>query len=152
MISTLSVGIFMIILCLLVQCFVLALVLRYLVQVETKKGIKNSIAGSAFLLSTILFITVCGNLIQIAIWAELFVMLGEFESYGKAFYHSAVNFSTLGYGDFVMSNEHKLLGALEAVNGVLMFGLSTGFMYAIIHAILLRAWDSKISKRKVSSI
>jgi hypothetical protein len=74
-------------------------------------------------------------------------MLGEFESYGKAFYHSAVNFSTLGYGDFVMSNEHKLLGALEAVNGVLMFGLSTGFMYAIIHAILLRAWDSKIAKR-----
>ena len=151
MISTLSVGILMIILCLLVQCFVLALVLRYLVRVETKKGIKNSIAGSAFLLSTILFITVCGNLIQIAIWAELFVILGEFERYAKAFYHSAVNFSTLGYGDFVMSNEHKLLGALEAVNGVLMFGLSTGFMYAIIHAILLRAWDSKIAKQKVQS-
>jgi hypothetical protein len=117
--------------------------------VETKKGIKNSIAGSAFLLSTILLIIVSGNLFQIALWAELFVMLGEFESYARAFYHSAVNFSTLGYGDFVMSNEYKLLGALEAVNGILMFGLSTGFIYAIIHAILKRAWDSKITKQNV---
>ena len=66
-----------------------------------------------------------GNLAQIAIWALLFRVLGEFEQYGEAFYHSAVNFATLGYGDIVMSARHKLLGPLEAVNGALMIGVST---------------------------
>ena len=39
--------------------------------------------------------------------------------------NSAVNFATLGYGDIVMSVEYRLLGPLEAINGVLMIGVST---------------------------
>ena len=46
--------------------------------------------------------------------------LGEFDQAYDAIYHSAVNFTSLGYGDIVMSRERKLLGPLEAVNGVLM--------------------------------
>ena len=36
-----------------------------------------------------------------------------------------MNFATLGYGDIVMSPEHQLLGPLEAINGVLMIGVSS---------------------------
>jgi hypothetical protein len=32
----------------------------------------------------------------------VFVLVGQFEQYSEAFYHSAVNFATLGYGDVVM--------------------------------------------------
>jgi hypothetical protein len=66
-----------------------------------------------------------GNLMQIAIWAGLFIFLGEFQQFSEAFYHSAVNFSTLGYGDLVMSAPHRLLGPLESINGVLMIGVSS---------------------------
>lgn len=45
---------------------------------------------------------------------------GEFESFATAFDHSVVNFATLGYGDLVVSEERRLLGALESINGVLM--------------------------------
>ncbi len=41
-----------------------------------------------------------------------------------------MNFSTLGYGDIVMSSGHKLLGPLEAINGVLMIGVSTAALMA----------------------
>ncbi len=71
-----------------------------------------------------------GNILQIAVWAQLFVVLGEFQKFEAAFYHSAVNFATLGYGDMVMSAKHKLLGPLEAVNGALMIGISTGALIA----------------------
>jgi hypothetical protein len=47
-------------------------------------------------------------------------------------YHSAVNFATLDYGDVVMSDQHKLLGPLEAVNGAIMFGVSTAVMAGAI--------------------
>ncbi len=79
-----------------------------------------------------MLLLVVGNLAQIAIWAGLFMLIGEFLQFGEAYYHSAVNFATLGYGDFVMTAEHKLLGPLEAVNGVLMIGVSTSVLMTVI--------------------
>ena len=58
--------------------------------------------------------------------------LGEFQDFATAFYHSTVNFASLGYGDLVMSEQWRLLGALEAANGVLMFGLTAGTMFSIM--------------------
>ena len=72
------------------------------------------------------------HLVEIALWAVLFLMCGEFQSFGFAFYHSAVNYTTLGYGDVIMSPSWKLLGPLEAANGALMFGLSTAIIFAVI--------------------
>jgi hypothetical protein len=36
------------------------------------------------------------HLIGIALWAVLFVICGEFQEFGDAYYHSAVNYTTLG--------------------------------------------------------
>ena len=69
-----------------------------------------------------------GNLAQVALWALLFMLLEEFQQYSEAFYHSAVNFATLGYGDIVMSAKHRLLGPLEGINGALMIGVSTALL------------------------
>ena len=77
------------------------------------------------------------HLIEIALWAVLFVMCGEFRALGAAYYHSAVNYSTLGYGDVVMTSSWKLLGPLEAVNGALMFGVSTAMIFAVIQRLIL---------------
>ncbi|WP_439102072.1 potassium channel family protein [Congregibacter sp.] len=84
-----------------------------------------SFLGTMSILSGVMFLLMFGNLGQVAIWAALFQFLGEFSEYGEAFYHSAVNFSTLGYGDIVMSDARKLLGPIQAINGVLMVGMST---------------------------
>jgi len=72
------------------------------------------------------------HLIEIALWAVLFVICGEFPEFGIAYYHSAVNYTTLGYGDLIMSPSWKLLGPLEAADGTLMFGVSTAIIFALI--------------------
>ena len=66
------------------------------------------------------------------------MLIGEFQQVGEAYYHSAVNFATLGYGDFVMTAEHKLLGPLEAVNGVLMIGVSTSVLMTVFQDAMNR--------------
>lgn len=76
-----------------------------------------------------------GHLLQVALWAGLFMWLGEFETYATAFYHSTVNFSSLGYGDIVMSDKWRLLGAMEAAGGILMFGISTGLGLAVFKLV-----------------
>lgn len=85
-----------------------------------------------------MLIVFAGHLIQVGLWALLFVQLGEFESYATAFYHSMVNFTTLGYGDIVMSEKWRLLGAMEAGVGVLMFGLSAGVGLAVFTNLIQR--------------
>ena len=36
------------------------------------------------------------HLVEIALWAVLFIICGEFTDFGTAFYHSAVNYTSLG--------------------------------------------------------
>jgi hypothetical protein len=76
------------------------------------------------------------HLIEIALWAVVFVMCGEFPQFGTAYYHSAVNYTSLGYGDVVMSPAWRLLGPLEAANGALMFGVTTAMLFALIERLI----------------
>jgi len=78
------------------------------------------------------------HLLEMAIWALLFMVLGEFSTFGVAYYHSAVNYTTLGYGpsDVGMSPAWSLLGPLEAAVGMLMFGVSTAMIFAVIQRML----------------
>ncbi len=76
------------------------------------------------------------HLVEIAVWAVLFMVCGEFPAFGLACYHSAVNYTTLGYGDVVMTASWKFLGPLEAANGLLLFGVSTALIFAVIQRVV----------------
>jgi len=92
------------------------------------KGIRPLMVATVALLA--------GTLLQIALWGFLFVWLGEFEQTYDAIYHSAVNFTSLGYGDIVMSRERRLLGPLEAANGMLMLGMSAATLMSIMQHMI----------------
>ena len=79
---------------------------------------------------------VAAHLVEIALWALLFRICGEFPDFGTAFDHSAVNYTTLGYGDVVMTPSWRLLGPLEAANGLLMFGVSTAMIFSVIQLLI----------------
>jgi len=76
------------------------------------------------------------HLAEIALWALLFVVCGEFSDFGTAYYHSAVNYTSLGYGDLIMTPSWRLLGPLETANGMLMFGVSTAMIFAVIQRLV----------------
>ena len=133
--------------CLAIQCVVVGVLLDAIVFLEKKGLIRLTLVGVSSLLVAVMLIMLAGNIIQITIWAGLFFSYGEFKEFATAFYHSVVNFATLGYGDIVMSEKRRLLGALEAANGVLMFGLTTGFLYTILSGILERYWDEQIGQK-----
>jgi hypothetical protein len=80
----------------------------------------------------ILVVLLVGHLAQIAVWAAVLVVAGEFGVFTAAFHHSAVNYTTLGYGDIVMSPRVRLLGPLEAVSGTLAFGWSTAIIVMVV--------------------
>jgi Ion channel len=78
---------------------------------------------------------------EIAAWALVFIACSEFTSFAAAFYHSAVNYTSLGYGDVVMTATWKLLGPLETADGMLMFGVSTAMLFAVIQRLAQARFD-----------
>jgi uncharacterized membrane protein len=83
-----------------------------------------------------LMLALLAHLIEIGLWAILLVLFGEFQAFELAFYHSAMNYTSLGYGDIVMSPAWKMLGPIEAVDGLLMFGVSTAMVFAVIQRLV----------------
>jgi hypothetical protein len=109
----------------------------YFVRLEKKLGR----TGKSFWLDVAVVgraiaVALVAHLIEIAIWAVLLEICGEFADFGMAYYHSAVNYTTLGYGDVVMSPSWRLLGPLEAANGMLMFGVTTAMIFAIMQGLV----------------
>jgi hypothetical protein len=132
MFLTLLVGGLLVFITTVIQVAFVVMMIRYLLKVMSNNHSQaTSFIFDLKVICSVLILLFIGHLSQIAIWAIVFIELGEFKDFLTAFYHSAVNFSSLGYGDITMSERWRLLGALEAGNGVLMFGLSTGTIFAV---------------------
>ncbi len=131
MIMSLTVGFAAMIVCLFVQGILLYVATRY--YIGHLGWVKTSSRAMALvLIAQVMLMLVLGNLCQGGIWALLFMFLGEFQDFQTAYYHSLVNFSTLGYGDIVMSERWRILGPIQAINGVLMIGVSTASITSVV--------------------
>jgi len=123
-------------LCLVVQVAVAFWCVRHYAARAPLVGVGQGLLKGMLPLMVATVALLAGTLVQIALWGFLFVWLGEFEKTYDAIYHSAVNFTSLGYGDIVMSRERRLLGPLEAANGMLMLGMSAATLMAIMQHMI----------------
>ena len=72
------------------------------------------------------------HLVEIAAWALCYVRADAMPDLPSALYFSAVTYTTTGYGDLVLPADWRLVGAVEALTGILMCGLSTGVFFAVM--------------------
>jgi hypothetical protein len=72
------------------------------------------------------------HLLELGLWALFFTRQGCFDGFEPSLYFSLASYSTLGYGDLLLPREWRLLGGIEALTGVLMFGWSTGMIVALV--------------------
>ena len=82
------------------------------------------------------------TVLEAAAWAVAYLSLGAISGREPALYFSVVTFTTVGYGDVVLTPEWRLLGSFEAVNGIIMFGWST----ALVIAVVQRVYPSAMSR------
>jgi Ion channel len=90
-------------------------------------------------------VALAAHLVEITAWAVVFVVCGEFSSLAAAFYHSAINYTSLGLGDVVMSESWRLLAPLETADGMLMFGVSTAMIFAVCQRLVQTRLHDSIS-------
>jgi hypothetical protein len=68
--------------------------------------------------------------IEATIWAAAYVWLGALDSLNDAVLYSLDSMTTRGASGLTLEPHWQLMGALEAANGMLLFGISTAFIFA----------------------
>jgi hypothetical protein len=70
--------------------------------------------------------------IEAGIWAAAYVWLGALASPDVAILYSLDSMTTRGASGLMLEPHWQILGALEAANGMLLFGISTAFIFAVM--------------------
>ena len=70
--------------------------------------------------------------IEAAIWAAAYLWLGAIDSPLDAILYSVGSMSTRGVSGLTLQGHWRMMGALEAVDGVLLFGMSTAYIFALM--------------------
>lgn len=103
------------------------------------RGLRAVGDGGYFVMTRVLVLTILGifvlHTLEIWCWAVLYLWLGELENLERALYFSTVTFTTLGYGDIVLTERWQLLTSLEAANGIILAGVSTAFVFAVLRKL-----------------
>jgi hypothetical protein len=91
--------------------------------------------GSALRRGAVILVTVIGLFglhgVQIWLYAGLYLLLGEFPDIETALYFSCTTFTTVGYGDVLLSPERRLIAGIEGANGFILIGWSTAFLVSV---------------------
>ena len=74
--------------------------------------------------------------LEAALWAVVLVWLDACPNFKSAIYFSLQMATTLGADVVQLADPWRLMGPLEGICGMLMFGLSTAFLFAVMQ----RAW------------
>jgi hypothetical protein len=72
------------------------------------------------------------HMIEAATWAAVYLWLGALGSAEAAILYSVDSITTRGASGLVLQSRWQMMGALEAANGVLLFGISTGFIFTVM--------------------
>lgn len=81
--------------------------------------------------------------LEIWIYAGLYTHLAHW-GLEQALYFSTSTYTTVGYGDVTLPHAWRVLGAIEAANGVILLGWSTAFFVSVVNRLraLEHGWGS----------
>jgi hypothetical protein len=97
--------------------------------------------GQAALILLVVFGVFGLHTTEIWLYAWVYLILGEARVREEALYFSTVTFASLGAGDIVLSPRSRLLSAIEAANGVILFAWSTTFLLGVNSRLRLLVHD-----------
>jgi hypothetical protein len=148
MLRELLYGLTVVLICIAVHTTALVLCAGWLVKRRELIATKLRYLHQVVLLLEVCVFIIFLHLIETCIWAFLFWQKDLFPNFETALYFSMGSYTTIGYGDVVLPKTWRLLGAVEGLSGVLLCGLSTAFIFAVVNALFqMRHSDSSAQKR-----
>jgi hypothetical protein len=97
---------------------------------------RGFLIGLSMILGAATLVAIILHAAEAAIWAWVYLALGALPDGKSALLYSLSAMTTYGHEHFDLANHWQLMGALEALNGMILFGLTTAFLYGMIRELL----------------
>jgi hypothetical protein len=86
-------------------------------------------------MSTMTLLATALHGVEAAIWAISYQLLGARPDYKSAMLYSMGAMTTFGHAGVYLEERWQLMGAIEALSGWLVFGLTTAFLFGMIQKV-----------------
>jgi voltage-gated potassium channel len=121
--------------CLLIHVASIVFIADWMLDQRNKRQNRMGTLAYMLLLIAAFSAIIILHMIEIAIWAAFYFGNSLFSDFETALYFSTTSYTTIGFGDVVLPRAWRMLGGIEGVTGVLLCGLSTAFVFAIVNAM-----------------
>ncbi|SRR5260370_40417794 len=105
-----------------------------LIHNDIKKH-SGAIAASAVAIGATTLLATILHAMEAAIWGAAYLAIGALADSKSAMLYSLGALTTYGHQSVYLEEHWRLLGAIEALNGWLLFGLSTAFLFWLIQEV-----------------
>jgi hypothetical protein len=92
---------------------------------------RSSVVLALLMVASVLMLTVL-HAVEAGAWAGAYVALGARPDAASAMLYSLSAMTSYGHADVFLAKHWQLMGAIEALNGMMLFGLSTAFLFAVL--------------------
>ena len=135
--------------CLVLHVASIVFIADWMLDQRDKRRDRMGTVGYMVLLITAFSAIIVLHMIEIAIWAAFYFGNSLFSDFETALYFSTTSYTTIGFGDVVLPRAWRMLGGIEGVTGVLLCGLSTAFVFAIVNAMFQMRLQRRNSTERV---
>jgi voltage-gated potassium channel len=118
--------------CVIVQSTGMLLLIHWLARIHHVLESPSARHRLGLLLRLFLLIVLL-HLIQVGLWAVVFWRARELPTLETAVYFSLVTYTTIGFGDVVLTPGWRVLAGIEGLAGILLVGWSTAFVFAVVN-------------------
>jgi hypothetical protein len=122
----------LIVLCAVVHVCGLWTVHERVVRIHTRR---RSMLRFAAILATAVLVATMLHAVEGALWAATYRILGALPDNASAMLYSISAMTSYGHSNLDLEARWQMMGALEALNGMLLFGLTTAFLFAMIQIV-----------------
>jgi hypothetical protein len=95
----------------------------------------HTTAGFALVMGTLTLLVTSLHALEAGIWAIAYRILGALPDFKTAMLYSLNAVTSYGHENLVLESQWQLMGAIEALNGWLLFGLTTAFLFGMMEKV-----------------
>ena len=134
MLTQITIGGALIVATVIVHAVSLELILKVLMSAPTAIKVR----WRAFVFGLVILAIFAAHVVEVWIWAAFYYFtaaIEELPTLEAALYFSTSCFTTVGFGDLVLSEDWRLLSSFESVNGMILFGWSTAYLFEVVRSV-----------------
>jgi hypothetical protein len=140
-------GLPLVVLTVLIHVVGLATTREAVLRIVNRSSMRHPNVLFVIVTGTATFLATCLHAIEALIWALAYDLLGAIPSYKMAMLYSLNAMTSYGHINLSLDDHWHLMGALEALNGWLLFGLTTAFLFGVID----KCWIMKTGLKRSAS-